>query len=409
MNRKKRILILTLSFGAGHVRAAESVRAELCKQLPEVDLLMVDALKNCSLTFRAFYVWSYWSIIRYAPSLWNWFFNARKNRRDEQTAPGWLWRIGCKKVFEKLQTFRPDIIVACEVGACEIAVIARRENLTRAKIINVITDFEAEPIWVKPEISSFSVPSKEVAKQLQEWGAHADQIKICGIPINESFSKRHDAEKVKQQFGLDPRHIVLLMGGGMGPTRMDIVVARLLEKGENLNIVALTGKDERMRQELKKLRDSKTVSLRAAGWTDQVPALMQAATILVTKPGGVTLSEAAACGLPMVFFDAIPGPELSNAVHFVAAGAAVQTCGSEETVNEVLRLINDQNVLFEMAIRCRKLAQPNSAKEIVKQIMVALRNPENFEKCLSVEPNTTESVWGNFNLQKQNVVEVEVK
>lgn len=409
MSRKKRILILTLSFGAGHVRAAESVVAELRRQLPEADLLLVDALKNCSLAFRAFYVWTYWLMIRYSPNLWNKFFNARKKRRDKQTAPVWVWRTGCKSVFEKIQNFRPDMIVACEVGACEIAVIARREDLTEAKIINVITDFDAEPIWVKSEISMFSVPSEEVALQLQKWGANADRIKVCGIPLDESFSERHDAEKVKHHFGLDTRQIVLLMGGGMGPTRMDIVAARLLESGENLNIVALTGKDERMRRELEKLRNSKTVSLRAVGWTDQVAALMQTATILVTKPGGVTLSEAAVCGLPIVFFDAIPGPEVSNAVRFVDAGAGVQTNGSEETVNEVLRLINDKNALFEMATCCRELAQPKSSNGLVNLILAELKSPETIGKRLSSEPNTPRSVWSKFNLRKQTSAEVKVK
>lgn len=401
MNDKTRILVLTLSFGAGHVRAAENVLDELRNQLPEAELLLIDALKNCSLTFRAYYVWTYWLMIRYAPNLWNKFFTARKKRRDSQTVPVWFWRVGCKKVFEKLQSFQPDMIVACEVGACEIAVIARRKKLTEAKIINVITDFEAEPIWVKPEISVFSVPSEEVALQLQEWGAHSDRIKVCGIPLDESFSKQHDARKVKELFGLDSRPIVLLMGGGMGPTRMDIVAARLLESGEDLKVVALTGKDERMHRKLKKLRDSKNVSLRAVRWTDQVAALMQTATILATKPGGLTLSEAAASGLPMVFFDAIPGPEVSNANRFAGAGAGVQTFGSEETVNEILRLINDRNELSEMATRCRKIAQPNSACEIVRHIVTELKDLQNNGQSLVVGPKPEHAAWSKLNLRKQ--------
>lgn len=409
MNSKKRILVLTLSFGAGHIRAAESVFMELRRQLPEADLLLVDALQHCSFPFRALYVWTYWAMIRYAPSLWNKFFNARRKRRDEQTAPAWLWRNGCKNVFETIQNFQPEMIVACEVGACEIAVIARRTKLTEAKIINIITDFEAEPIWVKPEISGFAVPNKEVAEQLQKWGADAERIKICGIPLDESFSRTQDTQKVKVHFALDERQIVLLMGGGMGPTRMDFVASRLLERGENLNIIALFGKDKRMGRKLDKLKDSATVSLNVIGWTDRVAALMQSAAVLATKPGGVTLSEAAVCGLPIVFFDAIPGPEVSNAARFVDAGAGSQTTGSEETAVEILRLVNDKNALSAMVDHCRKLAHPKAAVDIVRLVLAELQNPHVIGEYLSTEKSNIPSFWSKLNLRKRPVVEVEVK
>ncbi len=379
MNEKPRILVLTLSFGAGHIRAAEAIISELQANQPDARLQMIDALENCSLWFRAFYVWTYFVMIRFAPQLWKKFFHSRVQRRDEQTAPVWMLRKGCRKVFEQIKIFQPDLIVAAEVGACEIAVIARRKNLTNARIINVITDFEAEPIWVKPEIAAYAVASENVKNQLENWGANTEKIEVCGIPLSENFKRKHEANVTKSRFGLDERPIVLLMGGGMGPTRMDEVATRLLENGENLNIVAITGKDKSVRRKMAKLKNSETVNLRIFDWTDQVAALMQISAILVTKPGGLTLSEAAECGLPMIFFDAIPGPEESNAVRFADAGAGIQTYGSDETANEVLRLLRDRNKLSEMAKQSRKLAKPNAAKNIVKLIL------DEFEKAANVQ------------------------
>ena len=370
MNEKPRILVLTLSFGAGHISAANSVASEISKQIPDANVRMIDALENCSLFFRVFYVWTYWVLIRYAPRVWERFFNSRIERRDEQTAPVWMWRKGCGKVFDEIQTFQPDLIVAAEVGASEIAVIARRENLTNAQIINVITDFEAEPIWIKPEISAYAAPSEEVRKQLENWGAGKEKIKVCGIPLNSSFSAIHDAQQTKAHFGFDARPIVLLMGGGMGPTRMHEVAARLLQNGENLQIVALPGKDKRANAALKKLQNTKTVSLSVISWTNEVAALMQAADILATKPGGVTLSEAAACGVPLVLFDQIPGPEAANVERFSAAEAAVVTRDSDETASEILRLLRERENLNRMAANARKLARndaANAVAELVKE------------------------------------------
>ncbi len=377
MSEQPRILILTLSFGAGHISAAQAVVADLQRQIPGADLRIIDALENCSLLFRAFYVWTYWAMIRYAPRIWNKFFHARLERGDEQTAPVRVWKSGCRKVFAEIENFQPDAIIACEVGASEIAVIARRSNLTNAAIVNVITDYEAEPIWVKPEISAYTVAAETVKKQLESWGAKSESIEVCGIPLDASFSETHDVNKTKARFDLDARPSVLLMGGGMGPTRMDEVAARLLEKGENLNIVALPGKDKRAKAALEKLQNTKTVSLRVINWTNEVAALMRAADILATKPGGVTLSEAAACGVPMVLFDAIPGPETANAARFAVAEAAVNAHGSDQTVSEILRLLGDRESLNRMAANVRKLARTDAANVIAKLVKEIIeRSPE---------------------------------
>ena len=379
MNEKPRILVLTLSFGAGHISAANSIASEISKQIPYANVRIIDALAHCSFLFRLFYVWTYWAMIRYAPRVWEKFFNSRIERRDEQTAPVWMWRKGCGKVFDEIQTFQPDLIVAAEVGASEIAVIARRKNLTNAQIINVITDFEAEPIWIKPEISAYAAPSEKVRKQLENWGAGKEKIKVCGIPLNSSFSEIHDAQQTKAYFSFDARPIVLLMGGGMGPTRMHEVAAHLLQNGENLQIVALPGKDKRAKAALRQLQNTKTVSLRVRNWTNEIAALMQAADILATKPGGVTLSEAAACGLPLVLFDQIPGPEASNAARFAAAEAAVVTRGTDETASEILRLLRERENLNQMAANARKLARTDAANAVAELVKETIEHSPECE------------------------------
>ncbi len=376
-------MVLTLSFGSGHIRAAQSVVAELQNQMPVVDLRMLDALEECSLFFRAFYVWTYWLMIRYAPKIWQMFFESRLERHDEQTAPVWAWKKGCAKVFDEIRKFQPDAIIACEVGASEIAVIARRARLTNASIVNVITDFEAEPIWVKPEISAYAVANEAVKKQLKIWGADAEKIKVCGIPLHASFGEEHDAEKTRSRFNLDTRPIVLLMGGGMGPTRMSEVAARLLQTGANFQIVALPAKDEKAKTELEKLRNSPTVSLHVVSWTSLVSELMQAADVLATKPGGLTLSEAAACNLPVVLFDAIPGPEEENARWFVEQGAGIKTRGSEETAFEILRLLENPHQRCQMSERAGKLARIDASEKIVNAVLETLDRAEAVEKIFS--------------------------
>src|SRR5207244_13583498 len=114
-----------------------------------------------------------------------------------------------------------------------------------------------------------------------------------------------------------------------------------------------------VRRRLESLRVKGRVSLRVLGWTDDVPALMQAAAILVTKPGGLTMLEAASCSLPLVLFDPIPGAEFINAKRMIDAGTAVLTRGPRETAAQVLSLLLDQKARDAMAENVRKIRGPD--------------------------------------------------
>jgi len=360
-----KILVLTLSFGSGHVRAAQAVADDLNRQVPASTVLVVDALAGCRLLFRACYEWPYWLMLRYAPGLWERFSTARVNQKHAGTAPAWAFRFGCPKVFSTIKSFDPDIIVAAEVAACEMAAIARRLELTRAPILSVITDYEAEPIWVQPEVAGFTVPDESVSAELISWGAPANRISICGIPVDPAFDAVHDPKAVRLRYGIkDKVPLVLLMGGGMGPTRMDQVVEQLGESSTPMHIVAVAGKDKRAQRRLERGKVKAPVSLRVLGWTNEIAALMQATRILVTKPGGLTVSEAALCSLPIVFFDPIPGAEFVNAKRMVDAGAALIAQGPAETARAIISLLKDEKSTDAMALRSQTMARPNARKEI---------------------------------------------
>jgi processive 1,2-diacylglycerol beta-glucosyltransferase len=375
MKKARRILVLTLSFGSGHVRAAQTVARELMRQEPGAEVRVVDALEDCRLLFRACYAWPYWAMVRRAPTLWERFFAARVARGDDATAPRWAFRWGCPQVFKLIADFRPEAIVAAEVAACEMAALAKRSGLTRARIVNVITDHEAEPVWVKPEVDAYAVADADVREQLCAWGATAAQVTVCGIPTDAAFGLHHDAKETRRRHGIedDDAPIALVMGGGMGPTRMDRVAALLCESRLRLHVIAVAGRDARAQRSLAQVvrrlarREAGShVSLRVLGWVDDIAALMQAASVLVTKPGGLTTAEAALSALPVVFFDAIPGPERRNAARMADAGAGVTARGPEDAASATLSLLGDEAARRRMSARAGRLASPDAASSIAR-------------------------------------------
>ena len=365
--KARRILVLTLSFGSGHVTAARAVAEELRGQEPSADVRVVDALEGARLLFRACYAWPYWLMIRRAPKLWERFFESRVARGDEGTAPAWAFRRGCAHVFRIIRDFQPETIIACEVAACELAALAKREGLTGARVVAVITDHEAEPVWVKPEVESFAVADERVREQLRSWGARGEAITVCGIPTDAAFNVRHDAEETRRRHGInDHAPVVLLMCGGMGPARLDVVARHLCASGERLHVVAVAGRDEKARRRLYKIKAEPPATLGVLGWTDDVAALMQAASLLVTKPGGLTTAEAALSSLPVVFFDAIPGPERRNAARVAEAGAGVLADSPEEAARAALSLLRDETTRRRMAGRAFELSSADAATTIAR-------------------------------------------
>jgi processive 1,2-diacylglycerol beta-glucosyltransferase len=367
MKRARRILVLTLSFGSGHVRAAQAVARELGRQEPGAEVRVVDALEECRPLFRACYAWPYWAMVRHAPALWERFFAARVARVDAGTAPRWAFRWGCPRVFKLIEDFQPETIVACEVAASEMSVLAKRAGLVRARLVNVITDHEAEPVWVKPEVDAYAVPDRDVREQLCVWGAPAERVTVCGIPTDADFGMRHDAEETRRRHGIDgSAPVVLLLGGGMGPTRMDAVAKRLCRSGVPVHVVAVAGRDARAWRGLKRLEATPPVSLRVLGWAGDIAALMQVASVLVTKPGGLTIAEAALSTLPVVFFDAIPGPERRNASRVAGAGAAVIAGSPEKAAFAALSLLRDEDARQRMSERAKQLSSPDAAATIAR-------------------------------------------
>lgn len=367
-----RVLVLTLSFGSGHTKAAGAIAQELASLAPGADVRVVDALAKSRWLFRAAYVWPYWVMVRHTPSLWRRLFSVRVRGKHRHTAPRWAFRAGCPAVFQAIERFRPDVIVAAEVAAGEIAVQAYRNGLTAAPIISVITDHHAEPAWVHPEVATYVVADRLVREQICAWGAPRDRVVVCGIPTDPRCQVASDAGVIRARHGVhDDRPIVLLMGGGMGPTRMDQVAASLCASGRRMHVVAVSGHDRRAHRRLSSVRAAGAASLTVHAWVDEVPALMRTASVLVTKPGGVTGAEAAVCGVPAVLFDPIPGPEEYNAARIARAGAGVLTHGAGDTVAAVLELLADDARRTEMSAAMRELATPSAAATIAGLVIRA--------------------------------------
>lgn len=382
----KRVFILTLGIGSGHVRAAEVVETALYDCLDPIEVRVLDALTVARHWFITLYVRPYYWMLRHAPGLWRWIFERRQRKVHSATAPRWVFRLGCRQAMEQLKAYAPHLVIVNEIGAAEIAALAKREGWFDAPIVAVQTDFQTEPPWVQPEIDMYCVASEDARGQLISWGVSPNRVLVCGIPVDPSFSMDIDKAELLAALGLDSRKpIVLVMGGGMGAAPLDAIVESLDLCSLPLQVLVVAGHNRDLKRALERLRRKVTLDLRIFGWTDKIPALMAAADVLVTKPGGLTIAEALSAGLPMIVTHPIPGPEERHVRYLVRHGVGVQAKTLAEIPLFLTQLLGKSKYLAAMSRRERDLSRPGAA-HAVAQVGRALIEREGYIDLLASTP-----------------------
>src|SRR5438552_900887 len=386
MSFPKKIAILTLSVGAGHVRAAEGIQRALADREDHTEARLLDAVELGSAWFRRLYVEPYWWMLRRTPGVWRRLFERRQRKRHRSTAPRWLFRYGCRGLLDELKAFAPHLVISTEIGAAETAAVGKRGGWSTAPVLAVATDFQSEPPWVQREIDFYCVATDEARSQLIGWGVSPNRVLVCGIPIDPAFALAYDKPGLMKSMGLAAgRPVVLVMGGGMGPVPLDEIILNLELCRLPLQALVVTGRNEKMKARVESLRGKVALDLRVLGWSDNVPELMAVADLLITKPGGLTTAEAMAMGLPMVLTHPIPGPEERNLDYLTRNGVALAARTLREIPELVSRILTRGQERDEMVRRARELARPDAA-DAIAQVARALLEKATYIDLLAHPP-----------------------
>jgi len=390
----RRIAILTLSVGAGHLRASQAIHQALHDGADDVDARLIDALDLAKPWFHRLYVRPYGWMVRHAPWAWRKVFERRQQKRHEATAPDWVFRRGCRGVLEQLRAFRPHLVIATEVGAAELAALGRREGWFNAPILAAQTDFHTEFPWVKSEIDVYCVGSDESKRQLIAWGVSVNRILTCGISVDPAFALNFDRTELRRALGLDvKRPVVLVMGAGMGPAPLDSIIRSLEVCRQPLQVIAVAGRNRTLRVRLEALRRRIAVDLHVFGWTDAVPELMGAASVLITKPGGVTTAEAMAAGIPMILTHPTPGTEEQHLRMLVQQGVALTAERLEEIPALVSRLLENPEQREMLERRAREMARPDAAYAVAQVARALLEKATFIDLLAAPSPRTGDSAY----------------
>ena len=366
------VLLLHASAGAGHKRAAEALAKGFEQRGAAVEVR--DILDFTPPVFRKTYAEGYLNVVRTAPELWGYMYA----RTDESSQKPWEKRV--RTAFNKLNTIsfyrfmhkvRPDAVVCTHFMPLELLGTRRSRHTPPAPLFGVVTDYAVHSLWAVPRVDRYFVASAEAARQLARRGQPADRITVTGIPVDPVFAVSRPVAEVRAELGLRPDlPVILVLCGGFGVGPVADLLKAFHDEPFAAQVVVITGRNETLRQEAEAIGRKASMPVRVEGFVTNMHTWLNAADLLVSKPGGLTTAEALAMGKPMVIVDPIPGQEQRNAEMLLEEGAAVRLFEAADASWKIRNLVSDPRRLASLSANARRLGRPSACAEIVTAVSV---------------------------------------
>jgi processive 1,2-diacylglycerol beta-glucosyltransferase len=367
-----RVLVLSASVGAGHLRAAEAVELALRQVAPDAEVRNLDVLEFTNAVFRRVYGQFYIDLVTHAPHVLGYFYDlldrpSRSGRNRSDRIRFAIERLNLTK-FQKLLTSEHwDLVINTHFLPAELIARLRSAGELHLPQATVCTDFDTHRLWVNQPCDRYFCATEEGSCYLQHWGVPAGDIEVTGIPIHPVFSQPADRATCAERHGLAAEATTILqLCGGFGVGPVESILRGLLELKQPLQIVVVCGRNEELRESLGKVTPPERHRLHLVGFTRQIDELMACADLVVSKPGGLTTSETLARGVPMAIVNPIPGQESRNSDYLLEQGAATKINHPSLLPLKLGRLLDDPPRLARMRQSARALGHPQAAFSVVR-------------------------------------------
>jgi processive 1,2-diacylglycerol beta-glucosyltransferase len=373
----QRIFVMSAAVGAGHLRAAQAVELALRQLAPDAQVRNIDVLELTNAAFRRIYGRAYLDLVNKAPHVLGYIYDlmdkpsrSGKDRRDQFRLA--FEKLNLQAFIDLLKEQRPDLAINTHFLPAEIIAHLRRRRRWHIPQTTVTTDFDTHRLWVNQPCEHYFTATEEGALGLAAWGVPRQTITPTGIPIHPAFAQIKERDEVLRRHALrGDRPIVLQLAGGFGVGPIGRIYTALLEVQLPLEIIVVTGRNEQARRGLETITVPPRHRVHLLGFTDQMDELMAAADLLVSKPGGLTTSEALARGLPLAIVQPTPGQEDRNSDFLLENGAAIKINNLAVLAHKVQQVLSDAPRLEMLKQRARALGRPQAAFDVVRQSLGA--------------------------------------
>ena len=355
---------------SGHRQATLAIQRSLKQLDPNIEAPTVNGFGYTYPILEKVVNKAYMSVIKRTPKVWDYMYDNPKIVKQSQSIKNFLHKTSYEKIAKLCTRYNPDVVVCTQAFPCGMVAHYKREHHLSTTIIGVLTDFSPHSYWINDGVDYYVVPSMEAKERFITKGVHPDCIKIYGIPVRTKFAIQLDKNPIAAKLGLDSRKpTIVIMGGGQGLGPIKSIVKSLIKVKMDFQMVVLAGVNKKIISSLNRYTKRSDKKILIFEFANNVDELIELATLIITKPGGITTAECLTKGLPMVIVNPIPGQEMRNTDYLIKKGIGIRIDDTSDVGEEVELLLKSPERLISMSKAAYENAKPHSALDIAKLIL----------------------------------------
>lgn len=360
-------LFLSVSAGHGHNQTAmasmESLRAK------GVDCVLLDIFEYINPILSESVAKAYLISTKFTPAVYGKLYRLgeKLEKSNEKLYIGKI--IGSllsRKLTGFLSEYQPDVIVCTHIFPAQVISYLREKGLS-CKSVGIITDFTVHPFWEDTNLDYYVTASSLLNLQLQRKGIPLEKVWPIGIPIFRKFANKVDRAEARKLLGIENKTTILVMSGSMGYGNVGDVIRRLDNMDMDFQIISVCGNNASLKKKIDLMDTRKKIY--NFGFVDNVDLMMDASDCILTKPGGLTVSESLAKCIPMILINPIPGQEDRNAEFLLNNGLAIKTSETFPPDEAVYHLFHNESRKEYMIQMMRNIGRPYAADELADLIV----------------------------------------
>ena len=371
----KKVLIFYASYGGGHLSAAKSIKQYIDEYYDDIQTEMIDCVKYVNKALDKVTTAAYREMAKKAPWAWEKVYYKSQDGflGKVSTTSNKIMAVKMAKLFRE---FKPDIVISTHPFGSQMTSYLKQKGKTNCKLATIMTDFKSHDQWLigNKFVDFYFVSNSLMKESMIQSNIPNDKIFVTGIPISNRFLQCYNKDEICSLFDIDAnKKTILFFGGGEYGLGKDKTVSILnsLTNFSNIQVIAIAGKNEKMKQEFEKIvkEKHKEKTIKVLPFTDKVPELMSISDLVITKPGGLTVSESLASNLPLIVINPIPGQEEENAEFLENNNCAIWLKKSDDPQRILSNILNNNTKLDEMKNNSIRLAKQNSTQDICNIIL----------------------------------------
>lgn len=369
------ILILSASTGGGHMRASRAIENYMSEHDKSANVKIVDSLLYINPILNKTVTSGYVYLATKTPKIYGKLYELTNKEDRWISFVSRLNYLFANKLLPLIDEFKPDVIITTHPFPTEMVSILKSKELVNIPLVCIMTDYAPHKTWVNKQVDAYIVSNDDMVKEMNKIGIREEVIYPYGIPIEQVFFEKKDKDLVLDELELNPNlPTILMMAGSFGVANVFKIYEDIINIDRDFQVIVITGKNQKLYDEFAKVINKSEKQTKLIYFTDEVNKFMQAADIIITKPGGLTITEALASNIPMAIFDAIPGQEEENAEFLINHNMAIKLEKGQSCDNLIEELLINKEKLNNMKEACKSFDKNDSSKNICALINELVEN-----------------------------------